>query len=303
MLAEIGNIVEKYPWVITTVILLITIGFSSMIPMLEMGTSLEDFLPDTEVVHANKRVSQYFGENQEVLLIKVNKEKSTDSISPQALREEYKVSRIIGEINHVEGVVGVSGFIDMICNMEFGKNLENCSDREIISAYNDIMTNQTHENIKMLQNNDPNDVSHHLLRSKSFDSLDIKNYYIQLKNDTLIFTIEVYDLSKLNSTIKPFSRLNVMEWYIEFRNLILPDEKMNMTYRIAAHLEPSNIWTIGKKPIENLLYLFQQIRNHTLSSFKKEVYLWLKPPKQQFFIPIILDESTFNFNIKENKII
>ncbi|RLF42431.1 MAG: hypothetical protein DRN12_00175 [Thermoplasmata archaeon] len=308
MLAKISTIIEKHPWVITGLILLITIGFGAMVPMLNMGTSLEDFLPDTAVVHANKRVSQYFGENQEVLLIKVDKEKTENSISPQALREEYKVAKKLEGIPHVEGTVGVESFVDMICNMEFGKNLEDCSDREIISAYNDIMSNQTIENIKMLDFNDPNEpkeVDYHpsLPGLKSADCLDIKNYYIQLKNDTLIFTIEVYDLSKLNSTVKTFSRLNVVEWYIEFRNLIMPDEHMNMTYRITAHIEPSSIWIIGKKPIENLLNIFQQIRNHTLSSFKKEVYLWIKPYGEQFFIPVILNESIFHFNIKENKII
>ena len=308
MLTKISKNVAEHPWFITLIVLLITIGFASMIPMLKMGTSLEDFLPDTEVVHANKRVSQYFGKKQEVLMIKIDGEKSQYAISPEALKEEHEVARRIEKLDYVEGVVGVSGFIDMICNMEFGKNLENCSDEEIISAFDDIMVNQTYDNIKMLNYDDPNekgDIDYHpyLPGSKSADYLDIKNYYIQLENDTLIFTIEVYDLSKINSTVKPFSRLNTVEWYIEFRNLIMPDPHMNMTYRIAAHLEPYSIWTIGKRPVENILYIFQQIRNHSLSSFKKNVYLWLRPYGEQFFIPISLNESKFTFNIKENKII
>lgn len=307
MLTKISRIVETHPWLITGFILIVTIGFASMLPMLQMGTSLEDFLPDTEVVHASRRVSQYFGENQEVLLIKVDKEKSYCVISPASIRKEYKVMKKIKEIRYVEETVGIPGFVDMICGMEYGESLDNSSDEEIISAYNDIMANQIYENIKMLKNDDLEDVKKidysSLAGSKSASCLDIKNYYLQLKNDTLIFTIEVYDLSQLNSTVKPFSRLNVIEWYVEFRNLITPDEHMNMTYRIAAHLEPYNIWKLGDKPLVNLLRLFQHSRNHTLFSFKKEVYLWFRPYGEKFFIPIILNESTFSFDVKENKII
>ncbi len=307
MLDKIGNLVEKHPFAVITVIILITIGFSAIIPLLEMGTSLEDFLPDTDVVHANKKVSKYFGENQEVMLVKIEKEEAQCSISPDALREEYIVAKKLKEIENVEETISVASFVNMVCQIEFGKNLENCSDKEITTALNDIMTNQTHKEIEMLPLDDPNepkeiDPHPYLPGYKTADSLDIKNYYIQLKNDTLLFTIEVYDLSHFNSTLKPSHSLNVIEWYIEFRNLILPDEQMNITYRISAHIEPSSIWVIGKKPLENLKILFQRIRNHTLFSFKKEVYLWLRPPGQQFFIPIVLDKATFNIDTQKNRI-
>ena len=63
MLNEIGNLVERHPLTVIAVITLITIGFTSIVPLLKTGTSLEDFLPNTEVVHANKKVSEYFGKN------------------------------------------------------------------------------------------------------------------------------------------------------------------------------------------------------------------------------------------------
>ena len=60
MLIRLGKTVEKRPWLIIGIVLMITIGFGSLLPALEMETSTEDFMPDDEIVNANQRVTEYF---------------------------------------------------------------------------------------------------------------------------------------------------------------------------------------------------------------------------------------------------
>ncbi len=68
MLDKLGKIIEKRSWLVVGLILVITIGFSLLLPSLEMETSMDDFLPDNDVVNAEQRVSNYFGRNQEIYL-------------------------------------------------------------------------------------------------------------------------------------------------------------------------------------------------------------------------------------------
>ena len=310
MLTKIGKIVEKKPGLIIGLIILITIGFGTLLPFLEMETSMENFLPDDEIVNANTRVNEYFGSDQEILMIYVEKQKADNAITPDALKEEYLVAKELEKADHVQGSVSVAGFVNIVCGLEFGKGLLNCSDEEINTAFEDLLAKQNSDEIKMMDNDDGDEAIDYdpypiIPGGKSENSLDIKNYYMQVDNDTVIFSIEVYDLSHFGTALKPpFQSINVMEWYIDFKNLIIPDVQMDIDFRIAAHIEPKTIvWEIGNGTLKNIGGIIELVRNRELfNSFSKEVYLWMKPPGQDMYFPIPLETGNVTFDTNENRI-
>ena len=81
MLTKIGKFVEKRPWLVIIIILLITVGFGTLLPALDMNTSMEDFLPDNEVVNANYRVNDYFGAGFNVVMILVENQQAKSRIT------------------------------------------------------------------------------------------------------------------------------------------------------------------------------------------------------------------------------
>ena len=74
MLNQLGGLIEKRPWLVIGIIFIVTIGFGIFVPFLDMGTTTEDFLPDDEIVQANKRVIEYFGGSDQTLLIYAQKQ-------------------------------------------------------------------------------------------------------------------------------------------------------------------------------------------------------------------------------------
>ena len=60
MLDKLGVFISKHPWLVVGLILLITLGFGSLLPTLEMQTSMDDFLPDDETVMASERISYFY---------------------------------------------------------------------------------------------------------------------------------------------------------------------------------------------------------------------------------------------------
>jgi predicted RND superfamily exporter protein len=311
MLKQLGHFIEKRPWLVVTIILLITIVFSTLIPSIKMETTTEDFMPDDEIVNANKRVTEYFGKTGEAVLIFVEKQNEQNAVTPKALREEYKILQTLYEnFDEIEGFIGVASFVDTMCQLEFGDTLINCTDEQIITAYKDMMDEPTKIELKMLSIDDPNEevdfnAYPRLSKGKNIDCLDIKNYYINANDETLTFSIEVHDLSTFENEISsPHKKINTWEWYIDFKNLITPYEELDLEYQIAAHIEPSQpIWTIGNGLIDNLKALFNNIKNsQVLNSYKSEVYLWIKPPGQDISFPITLKTGNITFNTHENKI-
>jgi len=69
MLDQLGRIIEKRPWLVIFIIVLITIGFSLFIPSLEFKINFEDFVPDNEQVKANSRISEYFWMSQQTVIL------------------------------------------------------------------------------------------------------------------------------------------------------------------------------------------------------------------------------------------
>lgn len=311
MLDKFGSFIEKKPWIVIGVVLMITIGFGSLIPFLDMGTSTEEFMPDDdEVVNANVRVGDYFGGNGEMLMIYVEKQTASSVVTPDALKEEYFVLKSLEEFDEVDESICMASFVDMMCQVEFGDSLLNCSNDEISTAYQDLMKDSDVDEIQMMNHNDPNEEIDYapfpkIFKGKKIDSMDVKNYYIKGNDDTLTFSIEAYDLSHFESQIKPpHLTINVMEWYVDFENLITPDERLDIDYKISAHIEPTEpLWEIGDGLATNIGNIFRNLINHQLfGSFNKEVYLWIQAPGKDISFPIVLETGNVSFNTVENRV-
>ena len=312
MIDILGDLVEKRPWLVVSIVLLVTVGFATLIPSLEMETSTEDFLPDHEIVETGERVGEYFGKTEQVIMIFVENQHAHNVITPMALREEYKVLQELGEkYTEIEGTSSIAGFVDIICQIEFGDSLQNCTDEQITTAFNDLMEEIGSYEEKMLTDDDRNEEidfnpNKILSKGKNIDSLDIKNYYIDKKDDEFTFSIEVYDLSGFkDSILSPDRRINTWEWFISFENLIVPNESLaNINYQIAAHIEPSEpLWNIGGGIVGNIKATFSNIRNQSLfNSYKSDVYLWIQNPDQDISFPIHLKTGYVNFNTDENRV-
>ena len=310
MLEKIGFFIEKKPWIVVITILTITIGFSLLIPSLEMETSAEDFYPDSDIVNANLQIIDDFGSIGEIIMILVEKENSANVITPEALKEEYKIIKDIEKVEDVNFTVSLVGFIDILCQIEYGNSIINCTDDQIENAYNDLISEIQNNEVSMIEQDDYNEKIDYnpyprLTEGKSIDSLDIRNYFINTTNETFIFSIEVYNLSEFQHEIStPHREINTWEWYIKFKNLIIPDEKLDIEYHIAAHVEPKYpLWEIGNGLIKNIKNLFTNIRKGQLiDTYQTDTYLWIKTLDQDFSFPIILETGKISFNIDENRI-
>jgi predicted RND superfamily exporter protein len=308
MLEQLGKIIEKRPWFVVLVIVLITIGFSLFIPSLQFKTNFEDFAPDNELVKANKRVSEYFGMSQQMMFLLIQKEQGNSTITPQALREQYQLQQQLMKNPDVNGSISITMFIDTVCQMEFNKTLENCTDEELQTAIHDLLTDPPSGELQILSTDDPNEpIDYHRtpLRSQGqiVESADIKNCYLSKDNTTLTFSFEVYDLSEIPSPLKPpVPRVHLMEWYLGFENTLLPPE-FDVQYQISARIEPTYpLWETGTGFFKNIQQLMQRSRTHELTSYKKTAYLWMKPPGQEMFFAIPLTTANVTFDITTNRI-
>jgi predicted RND superfamily exporter protein len=306
MLDTLGKIIEKRPWFVVSIILIITIIFSFFIPTLTFKTNFEDFAPDSEEVQANQRIAGSFGMSAQTIILYIEKEQANSVIDLQALREQYRLQKELTALPEVESTISIFTFLDPICQMEFYKTVDNCSDEELQIALNDLLKEPASGNMTLFQTDDPNepvDYQRSFLRGKTVDSTDIKNCHIIKDNKTLTFSFEVYSLSDLSSNLKPpLSKVSTMEWYLDFENLLLP-AGYDIGYQIAARIEPAvQRWEIGNGMVRNIQQLLQKIRNHELSSYKKTAYLWLRPPGQEMFFPVQLQTGNVTFDTQTNRI-
>jgi predicted RND superfamily exporter protein len=308
MLEQLGRIIEKRPWFVVGVILLITIGFSLFIPSLTFKTNFEDFAPDTEQVRANNRISDYFGKSTQTMILYIQREQENSVLSIQALRDQYNLNKELLEMPEINSTISLITFIDPVCQMEFNKTVENCTDEQLKAALDDLFNPQSIEEMTLFPTDDPNepvDYPRTFLRSskKTVDSADIKNCYISKQNTTLTFSFEVYSLSDFPSDLKPpFSKVSTMEWYLGFKNSLLPPE-YDLGYQIAARIEPTvHSWEFGNSVLENIRQLMQKIRNRELNTYKTSAYLWIRPPGQEMYFPLQLKTGNITFDLKTNRI-
>ena len=178
------------------------------------------------------------------------------------------------------------------------------------TALGDLLISDDSDALTFFFQDDPNEEIDYkrfprFSRGKQIDYADIKNGHIQKNDENITFSIELYDLSDMSSGVSPvFPHVNVMEWYVSFTNLIAPVEPLNISYTLAAHIEPSQpLWNIGDGMVDNLRLLLDQIRTGSLlKSYKKEVYLWVQLSGQPFSFPIRLSSGDIIFNLDEDTI-
>lgn len=314
ILNRLSGFIERRPWLIVMVILLITIGFSLAIPSLEFKTNFKDFAPDNELVRANNRISEYFGTEMKPLFLLVKTKDNEGVLSVKSVRELYSLEKNLRDLPGVNSTVSLITFIDNICLIEYGKSIDNCTDEELSYAINDLLKERRGGSLKIFDSDDYEDFVYlkqgltRLKGKKDYDtrSLDVKQCYVQVSNDTVTFSIEVYDLSGLstNPLKTPLPLVNNLEWYISFRNLLSFSEAFNVEYQIAARIEPKHpVWRIGEGVVSNVKQMINHIQGHELyDSYKTTVYLYIKPSEQGFMIPYPLDRASLMFDTVNNRL-
>ena len=126
MLDRLGKIVTAKPWLVVGIVLVITIGFSTLLPTLEMQTSMDDFLPDDKVILADERIQEFFGTTNEVVMVLSEGESKESILSASGLKILYQISEDLVDIDDVDSVMSIAGFIDMVCNLEYNKSVDEC---------------------------------------------------------------------------------------------------------------------------------------------------------------------------------
>jgi predicted RND superfamily exporter protein len=90
-------------------------GFALVIPGIEFKTNLNRFLPDNELVRANDRVEDYFGNDLTVHVIHVKEDNSAhDVLMPDALREQFDIFLRSKNSADVVEVVSIVSLLDEI---------------------------------------------------------------------------------------------------------------------------------------------------------------------------------------------
>ncbi len=226
MLSKLASFIESKPKSVIAFIILLTLVFASFIPSLKMGTSTRDFMPNNEMVRASDRINEYFGKNVEPVMIIFH-----HGMDGNEIKNQYLLMKNIEKIEGVEGCVGVATFVASLCGMEYQKNLLDCSNDEIMAAYNDLMSQQKEIDIE-----DASDVK--------YDFADITHASMKADEKNLNITITVKNLD--------VPRFMGVEWFISFKNAVDP-ARLNFTYTISARWQRQ--WCIGegiKNNIENL---------------------------------------------------
>ena len=306
MLTHLGKTVEKRPWLIIGIVFMITISLGSLVPALEMETSTEDFMPDDEIVNANQRVSEYFGQSGDMLMVFVEKQNAKHVLTPQALKEAYYVSNELQKINEIKGIMSVAGFIDTVCSLEYSKPIENCTDIQIENAIQDLFIYENTKILKTLDEDDPNGQSTEGLKK----SVDIKNCQIIKNEENYIFEIEVYNLGQVESELSSdSSTVNVTEWFVSFDNEINPFFPFNIEYRISARMvtfteveKPK--WIIGKGPIRNIREFKEVTQSPKVDiSYTLDPYISISFSGEETELSLSPKTADVYFDLLENKII
>ena len=207
MLRQWGTFIEKHPWIVVTTVLIITIGFSTLLPNIQFKTDFSDFSPEDELVRANNRVMRNFGLFKQLVLIVVDAEQAESTITPEALREQQAIQQALLTLSEVNSTISITTFIDAICQIEFGLTFDNCTNKQIQTALNDLLSTPSYDTLTLLDTDDPNEPVEYqkfpYISGTQINSLDIKNGYFRNTSNTYQFTIEVYDLSQYAQTNKP----------------------------------------------------------------------------------------------------
>ncbi len=109
----VGRVITRYAPIIIIVLLIISMVFALLVPEVKFKTNLNKFLPDNDLVRANDRVNDYFGDEHVVHLIYVEKEKSVqDLLTPTSLQEQYSIFQICKDKDNVENVICIVSILN-----------------------------------------------------------------------------------------------------------------------------------------------------------------------------------------------
>ncbi len=304
MLEALGGIIEKKPWLVITLILIVTLIFASFIPGLKFKTNFEDFAPDNEFVQTNKRIAEYFGMNKQILFLIVEKQQTESTLSPQALREQYTLIEKLNTFSSINSSIGIAFFVDTVCQMEFNKTLNDCSDAQIQTAVFDLLNRYLPDEQPLFDTPSRNSKQTHSLQKQIDNSADLQNCFIKKNNETITFSFQVRSLDTFPSTLKPvIPRTHFMEWYIGFENSLLPPD-FALKYQIAVRIEPKKpSWQIGNGVFWNLRQFLLLKRSHTLKDYTFSAYLWITPPQQDIAFPIQLTSGRIHLQKDMHRIV
>jgi predicted RND superfamily exporter protein len=114
MLPFLGRFIQKHPWMVVTIIIMITIGFSLFIPSLEFKTDFSEFTPDDELVNANERVLEYFGQNQQLVFLLFQTENTDSILSIDAIKKTNQIQRTLTDLSSVNSSFSLITLLDII---------------------------------------------------------------------------------------------------------------------------------------------------------------------------------------------
>jgi len=303
MFSAIGRLIEKIPWVIIALVIIVTIVLSSFTTGLEFETNFEDFTPDDPLVKANIRIGEYFGSNQETMIILAESSNEESILSPTSLRDLHNFQQQFLDNKYVLSTGSFTNIIDSICFLEFFDSINNCTDEQIEIATNDLLKFEEKNRLKVLDSDDSNELNN----SKSSD---IKNCQIIKNEDEFIFKIGIYDLENIESEyVSSFPSINITEWYISFENEIGSYLPVKLKYRIYSQLITKTdieqfYWKLGGGPLRNVLNYIKLSKSPKTKidiSFKPYLGISLSDDKTEFSIP--LEKSDLSIDSSTNEIV
>jgi predicted RND superfamily exporter protein len=157
MLPFLGRFIQKHPWMVVIIIIFITIGFSLFIPSLEFKTDFSEFTPDDELVNANDRVLDYFGQNQQLVFLLFQTENTDSILSIEAIKKTNQIQKTLTELSSVNSSFSLITLLDIICLIEFGHTIDDCSDEQIQIAVDDLFTDPETYLFSIFSEIDPNE--------------------------------------------------------------------------------------------------------------------------------------------------
>ena len=196
MFARVAEFIGNKPYIMIVVTLLITLAFSSLLPSMKSGTSLEDFTPkDNEMVKAEERIRDYFGGSTEVEMVLVESKK--DILSADCLKELYRVVQYINDTKGVDSTFGVSNLVDVVSFMEYHKSLLDCSDDEVETVIRDIFYSK--DSIRLCADGEDQEKGY----------ADIKEVWLESNENYLTIFIKVKDLSEIENRPVSYTHLTL----------------------------------------------------------------------------------------------
>ncbi|MDG6219951.1 MAG: efflux RND transporter permease subunit [Candidatus Thermoplasmatota archaeon] len=119
VLDKVAGAVNKNPKMIILVVLLITIAGGIFLRNLSYETDIAAFFPDNETVAANERLEGYFGRDAYMHLILVEGVRGRNVLSPESLREQYRITLAAEEAEGVVGTQSIAVVINELCHYVF----------------------------------------------------------------------------------------------------------------------------------------------------------------------------------------